>query len=167
MASIPSGSKTLFIQAWTPTGWTRDLSYANHGLRVTDTPGADGTSGSDWTTAVAASTGWQWVWPATVSSPGGSPLSVTPTTGELASHIHTLTTGYLTYGFSYLTQYPGGAASGRVGTPIISSNTTSGSAGSAVPDPHTHPLSFNSAPNVSLTVSMRVKYIDAILATRD
>jgi hypothetical protein len=166
MASIPSGSKTLFIQSWTPTGWTRDLTYDDHALRVTDVPGSDGT-GSAWTSTVASGTGWQWVWPSTISSSTGSPLSVNPATGELASHTHTLTTGYLSYGWSSLTQYPGGAASGRVATPVIPVSTTSGAAGSASPTPHTHPLSFNAAPSVSLSVSMRVKYIDAILASRD
>lgn len=165
MASIPSGSKTLFIQSWTPTGWTRDLTYDDHALRVTDAPSTDGT-GSAWTATVASGTGWQWVWPSTLNTSTGSPLSVNPTTGELATHTHTLTTGYISYGWSNMTQYPGGAASGRAGgaTPI---QTTSGSTGSASPTPHTHPLSFNAAPSVSLTVSLRVKYIDAILASRD
>ena len=166
MASIPSGSKTLFIQEWTPVGWTRDMSYADCGLRVTDTPGVDGTTGSDWTSAVASSTGWQWSWPATINSPAGS-LTVNPTTGELAAHTHGYTSGYISYGWSSLRQYPGGAASGRAATPVLQTSTTSGSVGQQTPDPHTHPVAFGASPSVSLTVSMQVKYVDAILATRN
>lgn len=167
MASIPSGSTTLFIQSWTPVGWTRDLSYDDYGLRITDVPGPDGTSGANWSAAVASATAWQWTWPGTVSGASGSPLSVSPTVGELAPHTHSYTSGYISYGWSNLRQYPGGAASGRAATPVVPVSTTSGSVGSGSPTDHTHPLAFGSSPGVSLSVSMRVKYIDAIIATRD
>lgn len=167
MASIPSGSTTLFIQPWTPVGWTRNTSYDDYGLRVTDAPGADNTTGTNWSTAVASATAWQWAWPATITGSPGSPLSVNPATGEMAAHTHAYTAGYISYGYSNLRQYPGGAASGLAATPVLQVNNTSGAAGSVTPATHTHPLAISSSPSVSLSVSMRVKYIDAIIATRD
>lgn len=166
MASIPSGASTLFIQSWTPIGWTRNTTYDDHGLRVTDTPGSDVNGSASWTNRVSSGTPWQWFWPATVNGADGSALSVNPAVGELASHTHTLTTGYISFGWSNMRQYPGGAASGRAGgsTPV---QTTSGSAGTGSPTAHTHPLAFVASPGVSLNVTMQVKYIDAILATRD
>lgn len=167
MASIPSGASTLFIQSWTPIGWTRNTSYDDHGLRVTSVPGSDVNGSAGWSNRVGSGTQWQWSWPATVNGANGSALSVNPAVGELASHSHTLTTGYISYTWSSLRQYPGGAASGRAATPVVPVSTTSGSAGTGSPTAHTHPLAFTAPPGVTLNVSMQVKYIDAILATRD
>jgi len=167
MASIPSGSTTLFIQSWSPVGWTRDLTYDDYGLRVTNIAGSDNTSASGWTTTVGQAAQKSWTWASTITNPTGSALSVNPAVGELASHTHTFTSGYISYTSSSLRQYPGGAASGRAGISPIPTGTTSGSTGSPAPAAHTHPLAFSATPGVTLSVGLTVKYIDAIIATRD
>ena len=55
-ASIPAGSKTNFLQAAAPTGWTQCTSYNNYSMRLVSGTGG-GTGGSvGFTTAFASQT---------------------------------------------------------------------------------------------------------------
>lgn len=166
-ASIPSGSTTLFVQPWTPVGWTRNLTYDDYALRVTNTPGADNTTGSGWAASIASNKIWTWTWPVTFGSPTGGAITVGSTVGELASHSHTYTTGYIDYGYANMTQYPGGASSGRAGGIGTATGTVSGATGSASAAAHTHPIAFGGAASVGYQVWVNVKYVDAIIASRN
>lgn len=72
---FPSGTKMLFVQTSSPTGWTKDTTHNNKALRVVS--GAAGSGGSiDFTTAFAT------------KAVNGLIGSTTLTIGQIPSHNH-------------------------------------------------------------------------------
>jgi hypothetical protein len=149
-SSIPlpflSGTTMLFIQASAPTGWTKVTSYNNYALRIVSGSGA-GTGGSvDFTTAFSNSI---------------STDVTTLSTSQIPSHAHGIPFGsgsallgnasaaawganVATAATAYTNEYNTFAASGRN---VISAAGGGGS--------HSH------------TIPLAVKYVDAIIATKD
>lgn len=173
-AGVPSGTKQLFVQTASPTGWTKDTSNNdNSAIRIVT--GSVTTGGSaDFTSAFGT--------PAVSGTIGGAPavgnlaVSVsgnisnhTLSTNRIPAHSHTITgtnspnppAGNRPTNFS--------AANSSLRN--ISTNNTGGSGSHN----HGHNLSgsLSGAPgagNLSLdssTASINVKYVDVIVATKD
>lgn len=116
-AEFPSGTRMIFQQTAAPTGWTKDVSLNDYGLRVVS--GAVGvTPGSAFSTVFAQ------------SATGGHSLTV----AELAPHNHPTDAGKPSGTFSDVT--PGAVQGSTAGA--VTSNTGSG-------DAHTHPINLTLA----------------------
>jgi len=131
------GTRLLFQQTAAPTGWTKDTTYTQSALRVTS--GSVSSGGSvDFTTAFASIT------------PSGTVGSTTLTLDQIPAHTHDISPQLYSAGtganpgFSYIFD-----------TGPFGSAATAGGGNS-----HTHSLSMNA-------VNLAVKYVDAIIATKD
>ena len=143
---FPSGTVMLFRQSAAPSGWTKLTSDDNAALRiVSGTVGSGGSSGLS--TALAT--------PSVTGSISGSTGSTTLSTSQMPSHSHNY------YAYSY------GDGSNQ-NLPYIPSNNTyrgtysilsTGGSGS-----HNHSLSASFSGG---TASINVKYVDAIMASKD
>jgi len=131
-ASLPAGTKMLFVQSTAPTGWTKNITHDNKALRVVSGTASQGGS-VDFTVAFSSK--------AVTGTVAGHALTIS----EMPAHSHEYGTG------------PGAGALQGGGafreTPAQTSTVGGGAA-------HTHGFS---APNIDLTV----KYVDAIIATKD
>lgn len=135
---FPSGTTMLFVQASAPIGWTKSTSYDNYALRIVSGSGGATGGSVDFTTAFSNTT------------TGATTLS----TSQLAAHAHkvlqapnfssALYNTYTNTGNTQISLTLSGASSGNAGT----DNTGGGSS-------HTHSL------------TLAVKYIDAIICTKD
>jgi len=124
-ASLPAGTKMLFVQTAAPTGWTKVTTDDNKALRVVS--GTAGTGGSvPFTTAF------------TSQSISGTVGETTLTIDQIPSHSHSYTAA------GSVTLVNGGTAFQAL---INSSALTSGAAGNG--QPHTHSLT---AANINLAV---------------
>jgi len=72
IASIPSGTKQLFVQTAAPTGWTKDTTHNNKAMRVVS--GTAGSGGSDTFTSTFG--------------PGKTTANHTLTESEMPAHVH-------------------------------------------------------------------------------
>lgn len=154
--SIPSGSKTTFLQASAPTGWTQCNSYNEYAIRLVSGTGA-GTGGSvNFTTAFAS------------QSAGGTVACTTLSISQVPSHNHY--GGAITYSGvtipcggnarQFTTANTGGLYSPQSSTPVNASGVlalavaSNGSSGS-----HTHTFTPGN-------INLAVKYINAIVAVK-
>lgn len=155
MPIFASGTKTFFQQTSAPTGWVKDTSMDNAGIRIVS--GTVGTGGSANFSEVFASRRWE----GTLGT-SGNVGDFTLSTGNLPSHNHSYsyianpavattyaTTPYVSYSQVYLSPT----------LPVTASGPAGGGAS------HTHSLSL------SLTFTgdfgdFGVKYIDVILASK-
>lgn len=163
-STYPLGSKSIFLQASAPTGWTQDTtSGINDTLmrNVNTTGGGVSSTGNLVSQVMSSSSPFSGTVSMTVS--GLAAQSTTLTTTQLPSHAH---------------GGPGGGAifeSNAVGatpsTPTVYNNphntshtsTATGGGGS-----HTHPVSYTSASGpFSGTVNFAVNYYDCILCSLD
>ena len=143
---FPSGTVMLFRQSAAPSGWTKLTSDNDAALRiVSGTVGSGGSSGLS--TALAT--------PSVTGSISGSTGSTTLSISQMPSHNH----NYYAY------SYGGGSTQGL---PYLPANTTyqgtfsilsTGGSGS-----HNHSLSASFSGG---SASINVKYVDAIMASKD
>lgn len=145
--SIPSGTKTTFLQAAAPTGWTQCTTNTCYSMRIVNTTGG-GTGGTvNFTTAFASQ-----AVSGTVS--GGSVAATTLSTTQIPSHTHTIS-GYNQPSFSG----NGGVTGNQVAPQALPPTGATGGGGS-----HTHTYT---EPTFSGTaINLAVKYINAIVATK-
>ncbi len=119
-ASLPAGTRMLFVQTSAPTGWVKSTADDNKALRIVS--GTAGTGGSvAFTTAFAS------------QSISGTVGPHALTTAEIPAHTHT---------FSSVGLIAGGAIASGSGFTTTSISGTTSSSGSG--DPHTHSLSASS-----------------------
>lgn len=130
--AFDSGTKLVAAQTTAPTGWTKDTTHDNKALRLVT--GTVGTGGSSPFTTVFAS-----------RTPTGSASSVSLSTAQLASHVH-----------SVASSNAGGVAGFITGR--APADTNSGSAGSG----STHNHSFTGD-----AMSFSVNYVDVVIITKD
>lgn len=161
--SIPSTTKLTFLQAAAPTGWTQCTTNNDFAIRIVNTTGG-GTGGTvNFTTAFASQT------PAgNVGISGGSVAATTLATCQIPSHGHPLlqrsgncgATGHTnvatstTCNYTYAYNNSGGGGINWVG------NT--GSSGS-----HTHSFTAPTGSFTGTALNLAVKYINAIVATKN
>ena len=144
---FPSGTKMLFGQTTAPTGWTKITTDDDAALRIVS--GTVGTGGSTGLSTALAT-------PTVTGTISGSTGAHTLTTSEMPSHNHALNlaiAGGSTAGLNYVNTPP--AASQR--TPISSASTGGGGS-------HSHSLSATFSGG---TAAINVKYVDAIMASKD
>jgi hypothetical protein len=141
-ALIPSGTVMLFYQAAAPTGWTQVTTQNDKALRVVSGTGG-GTGGSvAFTTAFASQA---------VSGTVGTSGATTLGTGEIPSHLHSLT------GFG--ARAAGGSAQFAFNTNDPSRNTSNTGGGGS----HTH----SGGTFTGTAINLAVQYIDTIIATKN
>jgi hypothetical protein len=176
VAAFDAGTKMIFNQTSSPTGWTKDtVSNDDSALRVTT--GAVGTGGSAGfaaamgTPAVSGSVGLTGDLAAgnLAVSVSGNISDTTLTTSQMPSHTHSVGRGASGNQSSF---YKDDNTNGQ---PNATTNT--GSAGSSGAHNHAHTLSgtMTGTPGVgnlagslsSATASINVKYVDVIVATKD
>lgn len=115
-ASIPSGTRMLFVQSTAPTGWTKSLADDNKALRIVS--GSTGTGGSvPFTTAFASQS--------ISGTVGDTTLDIT----QIPSHSHSYTAA------GGVTVVNGGTSFSAL---INASGLTTGATGGGLP--HTHSL---------------------------
>jgi hypothetical protein len=151
-----SGSTMLFVQASAPTGWVQVTTYNDYALRVTS--GTAGSGGS-----VNFSSVFTTITPTGTTSTatlGAATDATAITSGTLPGHTHT----YASNG-PYLTGYNVAPTVNR--SPIPNNSTSSDVVSPSVGQTHIHPAGNTIHTTFSGTpLSMSVKYIDCILATR-
>jgi hypothetical protein len=158
MAVFVTGTKTFFISATAPTGWTKDTTnYNEYTLRVVN--GTTTSGGSvNFTTAFTSQT-ITGTAPFSGLTSGGTTLG--PTT--LPAHTHPVNSGptgpnsYIYY--STMTNPAGRSTAG--GTPYLANSGATGTAGS-----HSHPFGTVSV-SISGSLDLSVRYVDTILATKN
>lgn len=151
--SIETGSIAKFYTSTTPVGWTKITTYDNYMIRIVNGTVSSGGS-RDFSTVFT---------PQPVSgSVNMGTLSLNPTVAGSPSHTH----GYNYYVSgtfqsvpSSFTPYSTVNAFGPAG-PTLASTATGGGQG------HGHPVGSVSPVPLTNTLSMSVKYVDAIVAQR-
>ena len=150
LISFASGTKMLFGQTAAPTGWTKITTDNDAALRiVSGTVGSGGSTGLS--TALAT--------PSVTGTIAGSTGSHTLTTAEMPSHNHTFNNwaaGYPWRGGSETSVGGDGNGGYLYGTVTVSSTGGGGS--------HSHSLSATFSGG---TAAINVKYVDAIMASKD
>jgi len=181
---FPSGTKMLFQQTASPTGWTKDTTHDNKALRVVS--GTVGSGGSvAFTTAFASQAVSGSIGNTTATNQattaGGTVGSTTLSTSEIPSHTHNLGgnnstgQGIPTRGWSIASgvsicltdaaNVQKTAASG--GTIIYSTggggshnHTFTGTSHNHTQDAHNHTFT-------GTAINLAVQYVDLIIATKD
>tara|TARA_R110000803_G_scaffold22768_1_gene56361 strand:+ start:574 stop:1128 length:555 start_codon:yes stop_codon:yes gene_type:complete len=147
--AFPSGTVMMFVQTSAPTGWTKSTANDNAALRIIS--GSVSTGGSvNFTTAFAS------------QAVAGTVGSTTLTAAMLASHTHNRGTIYT------------GASANNPGTRIGSASATvfytNGGSGYTADSGGTFAAGSGSSHNHSFTgtaINLAVKYVDAIIATKN
>lgn len=162
-ASIPSGSKTNFLQAAAPTGWTQCTTYNNYAMRLVSGTGG-GTGGSvAFTTAFASQT------PAGTIS-GGAVACTTLSTAQMPSHDHTGNWQYYSGNaggtFSYGSFNTGSPADNNlawrnIGSPAVYARVAANGGGGS----HTH--TFTQPSFSGTAINLAVQYVDNIVAIKN
>jgi hypothetical protein len=153
------GSRMLFAQGTAPTGWTKDSTYHDYGLRVTS--GTTSTGGSINFSSVMTSKSLS----GSATMSGSSLGPTTLASYHLPNHSHTYNWVGATNAGD--TQNPANKvylhplSQTTSGTFASSPTSTSWTGGS-----HTHTISPSSAP-AGVSFSMSVKYLDVIIATKN
>tara|TARA_Y100000310_G_scaffold175285_1_gene175336 strand:+ start:35 stop:520 length:486 start_codon:yes stop_codon:yes gene_type:complete len=146
-----SGTKMIFNQTASPTGWTKVTGSGNdHALRVTT--GTVGTGGSvAFETAFASQT-------PTISTPTITMSNDPVTLGEtqIPGHKHG------TYGATGASAGPNNTTTTGAGY-VEFVYTQSGTIG----QPHTHANTASSSAPTSSAINLDVSYVDVIIATKD
>lgn len=146
LISFASGTKMLFGQTAAPTGWTKITTDNDAALRiVSGTVGSGGSSGLS--TALAT--------PSVTGTIAGSTGSHTLSTSQIPSHSHTVSTS------SYAGELNNGYVSKPDSTYQASSVNTGSTGGNGS---HSHSLSATFSGG---TAAINVKYVDAIMASKD
>lgn len=142
--NFPAGTKMVFQQTAAPTGWTKDTTnYNDHALRiVTGTVGNGGTDAFSTTFSASKATEGHTLIEAEIPA---------HTHGSAGAHTHSMVYNFSTSG--------GGTSVSRTSGGGSTPNT--GSAGS-----HTH-ASFGGGGAHSHDITMDLKYVDVIRATKD
>ena len=149
--AFPSGTVVVFGQTSAPTGWTKITSYNNAALRVVSGSASSGGS-VDFTTAFAS------------QSVSGTVGSTTLTESQIPSHAHQVTrtgrgtsTAQAGLFSSFQTTYSstGAIAFGTSSGTLDAGSDYTGGGGS-----HNHSFS-------GTAINLAVKYVDAILASKD
>lgn len=177
VAAFDAGTKMIFNQTSSPTGWTKDtVSNDDSALRVTtgsvSTGGSVGFATAMATPAVSGTVGLSGDLAAgnLAVSISGSISDTTLTTTQIPSHTHTIPD---------VTAPGNQTRTGVARDPSTTGNATisSGSSGSSGAHNHAHTLSgsMTGTPGVgnlagslsSATATINVKYVDVIVATKD
>ena len=141
--AFPAGTKMLFGQTTAPTGWTKITTDDDAALRIVS--GTVGTGGSSGLSSALAT-------PTVTGTIAGSTGSHTLTTAEMPSHNHSYSV--------YTGSNSGNNAWGAVGNgPTTKYTNATGGGGS-----HSHSLSATFSGG---TAAINVKYVDAIMASKD
>jgi len=148
--SIPSTTKMTFLQASAPTGWTQCVTNTCFAIRIVNTTGG-GTGGTvNFTTAFASQ-----AVAGTVS--GGAVACTTLSTTQIPSHQHQFTVGGTTPGTTYVplqTRYNN--------CPTTFTGPVAAAGGGSA---HTH--AFTQPSFSGTAINLAVKYINAIVATKN
>lgn len=162
-ASLPTGTKMLFVQTNAPTGWTKSTAHDNKALRVVSGVASSGGSVS-FTSAF------------TSQAVTGSTGSYVLTTADIPSHSHSATSsasdsghthGYTAGGSSTVALSAGGVpvnqsapsgATSSIGNANISVSTVIGNTGGG--GGHSHSFTGTS-------INLNVQYVDVIVATKN
>ena len=180
VAAFDAGTKMIFNQTSSPTGWTKDtVSNDDSALRVTTgTVGTGGSSGFATAMATPAVSG-------TVGLTGdlaagnlavsisGNISDTTLTSNQIPSHNHSIRKGnFLEQNSSNTNAVMRGSNSS-----VQTNNGIAGNAGGGLSHNHAHSLSgtMTGTPGVgnlagslsSATATINVKYVDVIVATKD
>ena len=150
-STFPSGTVMLFVQTSAPTGWTKNTtSHNNKALRVvTGTASSGGTV--DFTTAFQSKS--------VTGTVSGTVGSTTLTLAQIPAHTHTFEVTQTS------TTQVGGSNLRAVNAANQGAGNSSGissSAGSGGSHTHTWSGSFSGT-----SIDLAVKYVDAIIATKD
>ena len=150
-STFPSGTVMLFVQTSAPTGWTKSTTHNNKALRVVS--GSVSSGGTvDFTAAFASKS--------VSGTVSGTVGNTTLTIAQIPSHQHTVmitqqsnttTGGALLRGVNLTDNGTGGDDAG--------STSLTGGGGS-----HTHTWSGSFS---GTSIDLAVKYVDAIIATKD
>jgi hypothetical protein len=145
--SIPSTTKTVFLQAAAPTGWTQCVTNTCFSIRIVNTTGG-GTGGTvNFTTAFASQ-----AVAGTVS--GGAVAATTLTTCQIPSHTHTYTR------YNTLGSFSGGCTTSLW---LNTSSQATGALGGSLSHTHT----FTQPTFSGTAINLAVKYINAIVASKN
>ena len=154
------GSRMLFAQSSAPSGWTKDSTYNDYALRVTNGTTSSGGSinfSSIMTTQTLTGT-------ATMTGTSLGPTTLS--TSNLPSHQHSgpwvgATNAGDTQNPATRVYNWGSYMATSLGAYASSPTTTAWTGGS-----HTHSVSPSTAP-AGVSFSMAVKYLDVIIATKN
>lgn len=157
--AIPRGTVTDFFQAAAPRGWTRVTTNDDALQRIvgTATPGSGGTNGFVATFNSQTGTGTGTTGGGTTGT--GTSGATTITTATMPAHTHTL-------GATLSNVFTGCQLNGVIQTTGSGNNTGSNGSGGS----HTHTVPGLSVPGLSvpsLSVTFAIKYVDALLATKN
>jgi hypothetical protein len=167
MASIPSGSISVFQQTAAPTNWTKITTYTNYTLRIVNSTASTGGTVA-FTSAFATYPLTGTVAGVTGISAGGTTL----TTAMMSAHRHTTHNVYQSPTYTTSNQpatnvpapslgpvaaYPGSS----FGTPGVS-----GAMDVAGGGPHSHTFTASPSP-VTASIGFGIAYVDVILASRN
>jgi hypothetical protein len=139
---FPATTAMLFQQTSAPTGWTKSTTYNDYAIRVVSGTASTGGS-SNFSTCFANQT-------PTISTGGLSAGATTISTAQMPSHNHFISPSSV-YNCGPYMNSGSGSPGGLTGD--------TGGGGS-----HTHPISGSAT---SSTVTLAVKYVDHIIATKD
>jgi len=163
--SIPSATKTIFLQAAAPTGWTQCVTNTDFAIRIVNTTGG-GTGGTvNFTTAFASQA-------VSGTNSGGAVAATTLSTCQIPSHSHsiygsnsngTTSRGANAANSTSIAGYPCNIGLGYVSTApsngVAYIQSTGGGAS------HTH--AFTQPTFSGTAINLAVKYINAIVATKN
>ena len=147
-----------FAQASAPTGWTKQTTYNDAMIRITNgTPTSGGSSG---VSSILTNR-------SIYSSVGPFPVTIGPTTvstAQMATHNHTVAASIINFGTLALAQAAVSVtrATSAISQPFSAPTLASGAPSVAAGAGHTH--TGTSAVNISSPHNFAVKYMDVILA---
>ena len=185
---FPVGTAMMFVQTTAPTGWTKSVANDNAALRIVS--GSASTGGSvNFSTAFASQAVAGTVGTSGSTTATGTVGATTLTSTQIPSHSHTFSgnTGTVSadHTHTYRTQTPVGAPSGGpVGEVGVTTGTTSGisanhthaysgttsNTGSGSSHDHTFTGAAHTHTGGAFTgtaINLAVKYVDAIIATKN